>query len=261
MVQTMSIYVVQSPYKNKGMNPFDILELKISFQRTNFYNSKLKVILPVKRIHNQLFKKNEQNKFFLTNCICYVCSLYKISKKGQLMSFDDSSRQIFLQELYNRAGGDFDVQVSMYDIGTDLGLAKEEVATLAQDLFIEELAEMKTLSGGMGITHKGLKTLGIKISSKNGVQSFRLGGDPVLDDQNQKEVLDLLGKIRAGLDGKALYFELMEEIVIDLKTIEVQMLSPHPKTLIIKETLKSINQNLKGIDPQDLEFDLQAIIS
>ncbi|MCP3901806.1 MAG: hypothetical protein GY707_19020, partial [Desulfobacteraceae bacterium] len=151
------------------------------------------------------------------------------------MSFDDSSKQVFLQELYNRAEGDFEVQVSMYDIGDDLGLEKDEVEALSQGLFIEDLAEMKTLSGGMGITPKGLEALGIKIVSKNGDQSFRLGNGPVLDDQDQKAVHNLLNKIKENFDSKAFSFDIIEEIVIDLKTIEVQMLSPSPKTQIIKE--------------------------
>ena len=161
------------------------------------------------------------------------------------MSFNDSSKQVFLQELYNRAEGDFEVQISMYDIGEDLGLEKNEVAALAQELFIEDLAEMKTLSGGMSITQKGLEVLGINITPKKGASSFKLGSDPVLDDQGIKAVLELLNKIRAGLDSKARSFDLMEEIVIDIKTIEVQMLSPNPKTQIIRETFKSISQNLK----------------
>ncbi|MCK5154034.1 MAG: hypothetical protein KAQ93_06700 [Spirochaetales bacterium] len=177
------------------------------------------------------------------------------------MSFKNSSRQAFLQEFYNRAEGDFEVQISMYDIGADLGLGKDEAAALGQDLFIEDLAEMKTLSGGMGITQKGLEALGINITPENEAQPFRLGSGPVLDDQGKKAAYELLNKIRAGIYSKAFPFDLMEEIVIDLKTIEVQMLSPNPKTLIILETFKFINQNLQGLAPQDLKLDLQAIIS
>ncbi len=149
----------------------------------------------------------------------------------------------------------------MYDIGADLGLEKKETVALAQALFIEELAEMKTISGGMGITQKGLDALGIDTTPKNKAQSFRIGSDPVLDDQGRKAVHELLNKIRASLDNKAFPFDLMEEIIIDLKTIEVQMLSPNPKTLIIRETFKSMDQNLKNLTPQDLQLDLQAIIS
>jgi len=177
------------------------------------------------------------------------------------MSLKDSSRQVFLQELYKRAGGDFKVQISMYDIGADLGIGKDEVAALGQDLFIEGLAEMITLSGGMGITQKGLEALGINITPENETQYFRLGNGPVLDVQGKKVVNELLNKIRAGLDGKTFPFDLMEEIVIDLKTIEVQMLSPNPKTLIVREILKFINQNIKGLAPNDLILELQTIIS
>ncbi len=177
------------------------------------------------------------------------------------MSYKDSDRQAFLQALYNRAEGDFEVQISMYDVGTDLGFEKDEAAAFGQDLFIEGLAEMKTLSGGMGITIKGLEALGIDITPKNKAHCFSLKSGSVLDDQGKEAVHELLNKIRAGLDGKAFPFDLMEEIVIDLKTIEVQMLSPNPKTQIIREIFKIIYQNLKGLAPQDLQVELQTIIS
>ena len=177
------------------------------------------------------------------------------------MSSEDSSRQAFLQELYNRAEGDFEIQISMYDIGAGLGLGKDEAFAVAQYLFIEELAEMKTLSGGMGITQKGLESLGANITPENEGQSFKLGSGPVLDDQGKKAVHELLHKIRSGLDSKVFSFDLMEEIVIDMKTIEVQMLSPNPKIVIIRETFKCINQNLIDLASQDLKLDLQRIIS
>jgi hypothetical protein len=177
------------------------------------------------------------------------------------MSFKNSSKQAFLQELYSRAEGDFKAQISMYDIGADLGLGKNEAAKLGQDLFIEGLAEMITLSGGMGITQKGLEALGINITPKNEAQYFRLGSGTVLDDQGRKAVHELLNNIRSGLDSKAFPFDVMEEIVIDLKTIEVQMLSPTPKTLIIREMFKFINLNIKGLVSQELKLELQTIIS
>ena len=177
------------------------------------------------------------------------------------MSIKHFSKQAFLQELYKRAEGDFEVQISMYDLGADLGLEKDDADELGQGLFIEGLAEMKTLSGGMGITQKGLDALGIDITPKKTTQDLSLGSGTVLDDQGKKAVHELLDKIRSGLDNKTFPFDLMEEIVIDLKTIEVQMLSPNPKTLIIRETFKSINQNLQGHAPQDLKLELQTIIS
>jgi hypothetical protein len=180
-------------------------------------------------------------------------------KKGQLMSIEDASRQRFLQELYNRAEGDFEIHISMHDLGTDLGFEKDEAAAFAQELFIEGLAEMKTLSGGMGITQKGLKALGINRTPKKEDNSFILGSDPVLDEQGKKAIQELLNKIRTALDSKSISFDLMEEIVIDLKTIEVQMLSPNPKIPIIREIFKFINQNLKGLALQDLKFELQTI--
>jgi len=177
------------------------------------------------------------------------------------MSFENSSRQRFLQELYNRAEGDFDLQISMYDLGTDLGFEKDEAAAFAQELYIEGLAEMKSLSGGMGITKKGLKALGITVTLKKEDNSFKLTNSPVIDEQGKETVQALLNKIRSALDSKALPFDLMEEIVIDLKTIEVQMLSPNPKTRIIREVFKFMDQNLNNFASEDLKFELQTIIA
>ena len=117
------------------------------------------------------------------------------------------------------------------------------------------------LKGDFRREGKGLKALGIEITPKKEDNSFILGSSPVLDDQGKKAIQELLDKIRAALDSKAISFDLMEEIVIDLKTVEVQMLSPKPKTSIIREVFKFINQNLKDLVPQDLQLELQTIIS
>ena len=40
----------------------------------------------------------------------------------------------------------------------------------------------------------------------------------------------------------------MEEIVIDMKTIEVQLLSSRPKTAIVREILRSLSTLLKEVE-------------
>jgi len=50
-----------------------------------------------------------------------------------------------------------------------------------------------------------------------------------------------------------------EEMVIDIKTIEVQMLSPHPKTAVIREVLRSMVQCLPEKD--DLKRKVDALIA
>jgi len=51
----------------------------------------------------------------------------------------------------------------------------------------------------------------------------------------------------------------LEEMVMDIKTIEIQMLSPHPKTGIIREILKSIARCLSC--DADLKGKLDALIA
>ncbi len=177
------------------------------------------------------------------------------------MSIKESIREIFLKELYNRAGGNFEIVISMYEIGKDLGIKEDESAELGQELFIEGLAEMKTLSGGMGITGKGIEALGMEAPLKHAASTFRLKKYEILDDNGEKAVHRLLDRIRADLDNKACPFELMEETVIALKTIEVQMLSPRPRSSIIMEIFNVLYQNLKNILHNDLRVELKTAIS
>ncbi len=72
---------------------------------------------------------------------------------------DNPEEQAYLNQLYTMTQGDPGVQVSMYDIGAALGVEKSEAGALAESLIIQDLAELKTLSGGIAITGNGLKAL------------------------------------------------------------------------------------------------------
>ncbi len=58
----------------------------------------------------------------------------------------------------------------------------------------------------------------------------------------------------------SLPYENTEEIIIDIKTIEIQMLSPNPKTEIIREALRSLQKSLAGPEFKDLNANLEALI-
>ena len=67
-----------------------------------------------------------------------------------LDDIDDRGRE-FLLQIYQETNGDPAVQVSMYDIGEQLGLARESASRVAEDLIACQLVEIRTLSGGIGI--------------------------------------------------------------------------------------------------------------
>ncbi len=63
---------------------------------------------------------------------------------------------LFIVELYHRTLGDGSVKVSMFDIGESLGLDRKLTLRIAEELIGTGLAEIKTLSGGIGITADGV---------------------------------------------------------------------------------------------------------
>jgi len=168
------------------------------------------------------------------------------------MSFDDLNSKSFLEELYRQAKGDMQTQVSMYDVGAAMGLVKAEAGSLAEGLMVEGLIELRTLSGGISITGEGLASLGISAPatpSKNDDQRFSDG--PLLNAADREILQRLMNVMKTGVSELRGEYSQLEEIVIDLKTIEIQLLSPAPKLVVIRELLRSlhhsfqINANLK----------------
>lgn len=151
----------------------------------------------------------------------------------------------FLYELYTRTEGNPEAQVSMYEVGQALGLDKSEAGTMAESLYIQGLAELKTLSGGIGITREGLAVLEINIDLGPD-PSLSLGTGRVLENRGRTALDTILPEIKKTLEAARMSYPQLEELLMDIKTIEVQMLSPSPKTAVIREVLKSIHANFES---------------
>lgn len=173
------------------------------------------------------------------------------------MSFQEHEVRGFLTELYNITGGDITQQVSMYDIGTILGFDKSSAGALAEELIVDGYAELVTLSGGISITEGGLKELNIKPDTSTYFCS--LGDDKIIDDETKKAVEEVLGKIKQVLSDCSTSYDSIEEVVIDVKTIEVQLLSSRPKTEVIRELLKSVAETTVANGNNDLSEHISAM--
>jgi hypothetical protein len=174
---------------------------------------------------------------------------------------ENPEEHAYLNQLYMMTQGDPGIQVSMYDVGAALGLEKSEAGTMAESLFIQDLAELKTLSGGIGITDCGLKTLGKSSLSSHPHQAISLGRDPVLDPDKKKMVLELMAEIKSVLEKEPHPYAWVEEVVMDIKTMEIQLLSPKPKTGIVREIFNSLHRNLKQSNAIALTQKLSAAVS
>ena len=175
------------------------------------------------------------------------------------MEIDHPKIRAFLFELYTQTGGDIEAQVSIYDIGTAVGLEKNDIESMAQFLYIQGLAEMKTLSGGIGITVAGLEVLDIKVECKDG-DRVQLSNTKHIGEADRAVVDDIIHQIKECVFGKKQNYNQMEELVIDIKCIEIQMLSPCPKTKVIRQLLVSCKDNLDSGGSSDLVKKLKVML-
>jgi hypothetical protein len=176
------------------------------------------------------------------------------------MELDNMEARSFLFEIYTMTNGDTEAQVSMYDAGKTLGLEEAEAGKIAEDLFIQGFAELKTLSGGIGITLQGLKALDIKVSLQQD-DALNLGEGIILENQGKNAVEKIIQDIKDNIAQTKTPYKQLEEMVMDIKTIEIQMLSPNPKTGIIREVLRSLHKNLSGSGQDDLAAKIDIMIN
>jgi hypothetical protein len=186
----------------------------------------------------------EQNSVEKTDNFTNIVILYQeiIMNENERRSAD------FLLELYRRTEGLVERQVSMHDVGAAIGLEKSEAGALAEELIMEELVELKTLAGGIGIT-----TAGIDLLQKNGKvdapvsNSSKLSGKPILTDDDRVVLTEIIREIQTELPLRKADYRSLEEIIIDIKTIEVQLLSTRPKAAIILAVLGSLQKAMQNL--------------
>jgi len=169
------------------------------------------------------------------------------------MTIEDMQIENFLRQLYQMSNGDISTEVSMYDIGATLGLEKPKAGAMAEDLIIDGLAELKTLTGGISITVEGLQALDVNVPASGSAGDARaaglvLGDDKIIGPELFKAVEQLVVDIKEAVGKAALSYDQMEEVVVEIKTMETQLLSSRPKTAIIREVLRSLSQLLKEND-------------
>ena len=170
------------------------------------------------------------------------------------MDSENPNSKIFLAELHRQTKGDMQAQVSMYVIGAAIGLAKNEAGSLAEELMVAGLVELQTLAGGISITRDGLSSLGISAPqpavNDDGEQRF---GKGTIADKGDRELLcRLVLAVKSSLPGLDIEYQQLEEIVIDIKTIDVQLLSPAPKIAVLRELLRSLHGAFSRIAHQSL---------
>ena len=160
----------------------------------------------------------------------------------------DQISQQFMIQLYEQTGGDPSAQVSMYDVGSLLGLDRDSASRVAEELIGLQFAEIRTLSGGIGIGSEGIELvqglIGPPPSDAGGIA--RLGNDLLLNPGAQQAVKKIVTEVKDQTGALGLDFDTLTELMADLKTIDAQLESSRPKTAIIRECMYSIGGVLKS---------------
>lgn len=158
------------------------------------------------------------------------------------MTFENETQKTFLLELYRSADGAAGVQRSMHTVGAAIGLDKERAGKTAEDLIGKGWIEIKTLSGGIGLTAEGIET-----AQQEGAGGGSGGGSPSklgqalwLAESERAAVEKMLAEIRQSISGLKTEYAQLEEMVLDVKTAEVHLLSPRAKTAVIREVLRAL---------------------
>ncbi|MGD8212206.1 MAG: hypothetical protein PVF32_20250 [Desulfobacterales bacterium] len=154
----------------------------------------------------------------------------------------DINGQQFLIQLFEQTKGDSTLQFSMYDIGDQVGLDREIASAVAQELIGSMLVEIRTLSGGIGISAEGSqmaqKLIGPTESSSDELAEINDG--PLLNTSGRRSVEQIASELKDQTGSLGLDFDTLTELMADLKTIDAQLGSSRPKTAIIKACLHSV---------------------
>ncbi len=162
------------------------------------------------------------------------------------MDSDQISSTGYLQELYNNTQGNPEAVVSMYDVGLAIGLDKAEAGKIAEDLMVQGYVELKTLAGGISLTIEGLGVLGFSANTPNKPnEEYSLSSGPQVNDDDRSIIATVVSNIQSEFTSLGPDFSLAEQIVLDLKGIDLHLLSPTPKTAVIIALFGSISDSLQ----------------
>lgn len=163
------------------------------------------------------------------------------------MSLSPSQSTAYLAELYRVTDGDPSAQASMYDIGAAIGLDKAGSGKLAEELIASGDVEIRTLSGGIGITAQGVQSAAAEAGPSQSTQR-QLGNAKVLDEGDHTTVQSVLADVKRAMGNTAAAYDHLEALVIDIKTIEIQLMAPQPKTAVVREVFRSLHDTLSTMN-------------
>lgn len=174
---------------------------------------------------------------------------------------DETGRQFMIQ-LFEQTRGDQTLQVSMYEIGSLLDLEREAASRVAEELMGLQMVEIRTLSGGIGISAAGSEMVQAFIGPLMAEieAPTALGHEPLLNSASRQALEEILMDIKDKSGSLGLDFDSLTELMADLKTIDAQLGSSRPKTAIVRTCLHSISGVVKETANRELSDRISGLL-
>jgi hypothetical protein len=174
----------------------------------------------------------------------------------------EESGQQFLIQLFEQTKGDPSAQASMYEVGASLGMDRDNSCRVAETLIGLQLVEIRTLSGGIGISSEGAEQVrGLMGGSPlAGTSTAKLSDRPILDQSGCQEVQQVAEEIKIQAGKLGLDFDALSALMADLKTIDAQLGSSKPKTTIIRECLRSLKEVLEESSENEILVKIRGLL-
>ena len=169
-------------------------------------------------------------------------------------SLPDSSLHFF-RSLFIKTGADTRKQVFMHEIGNEAGLDKSASKNVAEELMSLGLIDIRTLSGGIGLTAEGVLEAQSWFSDIPGISAagITLGNHPVVGEKNSAVITDILTGLKPRIGKLGMAFDDLTELLADIQSLEAQMRSSRPKTAIVRECFRSMLSTLtRGSETETL---------
>jgi hypothetical protein len=178
-----------------------------------------------------------------------------------ISELDEAGRQ-FLIQLFEQTGGDPCAQVSMYDVGEGLGLDRDSSSRTAETLIGLQMAEIRTLSGGIGISTEGASEVKRLTGGATPADDSpnTLTDQPVMDPVSCQGLEQITGELKNQTGTLGLDFDRLSELMADLKTIDAQLGSSRPKTAIIRECLRALKEILEDATEAEVLLKIKALL-
>ncbi len=178
------------------------------------------------------------------------------------MELDIPEVKNYLLELYGLTEGDTGRQASMYEVGERTGLEKAAAGSMAENLIVQGWVELVTLSGGISITTQGIEQLQLSgIVAGDAGSDLQLGPGPFVDKSGRENIEKIVAEVKDGILSTKPSFPQLEEIIFDIKTIEVHLLSPKPKVEVVRQLFRSLHESLTALKIENIAAKLGVMVS